>query len=115
MRLAVIGNKEFRNYEFLKVKLQKEKKIAIIISGGAPGVDAFAKKFAKEKGIHFLEFPPDFERDGGLAKLKRNRKIVENCDKLIAFWDGKCGSTKYTLDYARKFGIETEIIPLKIL
>jgi predicted Rossmann fold nucleotide-binding protein DprA/Smf involved in DNA uptake len=114
IRLAVIGNKNFNDYEFVARKLDNEREIGVIVSGGAMGVDALAKRFAKEKGIPFHEFPPDYQKDGSLAKIKRNRLIVEHCDKIIAFYDGTCASTHYTSDYARKMGVETEIVSLKI-
>jgi len=29
---------------------------------------------------------------------------VEECDCLIAFWDGKSRGTEFTLDYAKQLG-----------
>jgi hypothetical protein len=44
------------------------------------------------------------------APLIRNRLIVEECDCLIAFWDGQSRGTKSTLDLAEKLGKPTKII-----
>ena len=102
MKLAVIGSKEFSDYEKLKSTLDKINNISQIISGGAPGTDTLAKKYAQENNIAFLEFPPDFSKYKKDAKHVRDKLIVENCDNIIAFYDGKCEGTKYTLDYGRK-------------
>ncbi len=102
MKLAFIGSKEFTDYKKLKSNLNKINNISQIISGGAPGTDTLAKKYAQENHIDFLEFPPDFSKYKKDAKHIRDKLIVENCDKIIAFYDGKCEGTKYTLDYGKK-------------
>jgi len=40
----------------------------------------------------------------------RNRYLVDNCDVLVAVYDGGPGGTKYTVDYARKVGCETRMV-----
>jgi hypothetical protein len=110
MRLAIIGNKEYADFLLMKEILCKENSVSLIVSGGAPGADTLAKRYASEKKIQFLEFPPDYIQNGRTAKQIRNRKIVDNCDKIIAFWNGKCKSTAYTLQYARKIGKEILVI-----
>ena len=47
------------------------------------------------------------------APLKRNDKMVDICDKVIAFWDGKSKGTKHTIDYARKTGKDVDVIIIK--
>ena len=110
MRLAVIGSKEFINYSKLKSVLDSISEISVIISGGAPGTDTLARKYAHLHNIKFLEFPPDFKKYGNKAKHIRDRLIVEHCDEVIAFWDGKCEGTKYTIDYANQQSKPVNII-----
>ena len=41
--------------------------------------------------------------DGGYVHykmMKRNRYVVDHCDKLIAVWDGGPGGTSHTVQYA---------------
>lgn len=110
MRLSVIGTKEFHDFKLLKSTLDKIDGITAIVSGAALGTDKMAARYAKENNIKLIEFPPDYEKHGEEAKHFRDRQIVENCDQLIAFWDGKCEGTKYTLDYAKEMGISVEIV-----
>ena len=114
MKLAVIGSKEFSDYNLLKSVLNKEKEIEQIISGGAEGADFLAQKYAQENNIKFLEFPPNYEKHGNEAKHIRNRLIVENSDKVIAFYDEKCEGTKYTMDYARQMHKSVMVILYKL-
>ncbi len=100
MKVAVIGSKEFTDYSQLKSVLDSIQGISAIISGGAPGTDTLGRKYAHQHNIKFLEFPPDYKKYGNKAKHIRDRQIVEHCDRVIAFWDGECEGTKYTMDYA---------------
>ena len=110
MKLAVIGTKKFTDFNFLSNTLIKISNIEVIISGGAAGTDTFAKQFAFKNQIKFLEFLPDYKKFDDKAKHIRDKLIVEECDKLIAFWDGECEGTKYTMDYAEKLGKPVKII-----
>lgn len=47
-------------------------------------------------------FYPDYEKFDRQAPLIRNKLIVEECDCLLAFWDGQSRGTKFTLDYAKE-------------
>lgn len=45
------------------------------------------------------------------AYFKRNRYLVDNCDLLVAVYDGKPGGgTAYTVEYARKVGREIRMV-----
>lgn len=37
---------------------------------------------------------------------KRNEYMVDNCDKLVCYYDGRYGGTEYTVDYAKRKGIK---------
>ena len=46
MRLAIVGSREFGNYDLLCVevaKIQQTQKIDMVVSGGATGADTLAK------------------------------------------------------------------------
>lgn len=113
MRLAVIGTKEFQDYKFLTSVLNQISGISTIVSGASAGTDKMAARYALEHNIKLIEFPPDYDKNGEEAKHFRDRQIVENCDELIAFWDGKCEGTKYTMDYAEKLGVSVEILNIE--
>ena len=114
MRLAVIGTKKFIDYRILSNILDKIPNIKMIISGGAIGTDTLAEKYAVQDKINFLKFPPNYKKYGDKAKHIRDKLIVEECDELIAFWDGECEGTKYTLDYAEQLGKPIKIVQVQI-
>jgi len=62
-----------------------------------------------ERCDHVTYVCREYKRD---CTLRRNRYMVTNSSVLLAVYDGKRGGTKYTLEYARRQGLEIiEIMP----
>lgn len=100
MKLAVIGSRDFNDYNLLKSELDKIF-ITMIISGGAAGADDFSQRYAKENGLPILIFYPNWNKEGKSAGYKRNVKIIKACDEVIAFWDGKSKGTQHGINLAK--------------
>ena len=108
MKLAIIGSRNLHN---ANIEAELKSIPDTIVSGGAIGVDTCAQEFAKKHGLMLIIYYPEYIRYGGrTAPLKRNELIVEECDCLLAFWDGTSRGTKYTLDYAEKLGKPIKIV-----
>ena len=103
MKLAVVGSRTFHDFEFLKEILQFHV-CSQIISGGAQGADRLAKRYAAENGILYREHLPHWDRDGKAAGYIRNKLIVDDCDELVAFWDGTSKGTLYSINLALEGG-----------
>jgi predicted Rossmann fold nucleotide-binding protein DprA/Smf involved in DNA uptake len=104
MKLAVIGSRNFNDYEQLKKEINKlsfSKDINEIISGGAKGADSLAEKYANEYRIKLTVFKPDWNI-GKHAGFLRNTQIIESSDAVIAFWDGQSKGTLDSLNKAKK-------------
>ena len=99
MKVAVVGS---RNLVISNFEKYLPEGTTEIVSGGAKGIDACAKKYAAENHIKFTEFLPDYNRYKKGAPLKRNLKIIEYSDIVIAFWDGKSKGTKHVIDNCEK-------------
>lgn len=109
MRLAIIGS---RNCPSVDIASHLTYIPDTIVSGGAKGADTYAKQFALKNNLQLIEFLPEYDKYGRSAPLVRNKLIVENCDCLLAFWDGKSKGTKFTLDYAKKCGKPIKIVQI---
>lgn len=107
MRVAVIGSRGL-NINHLEEYLPPDTEE--IISGGAKGIDACARAYARANGIKLTEFLPEYHKYGRSAPLKRNIQIVESSDLVLAFWDGTSRGTKFVID-----ACETRNIPIKIV
>ena len=73
-----------------------------IISGGAIGADALAKRFAEENSIALIEHIPQWAIYGKSAGYIRNKLIINDADYVIAFWNGESKGTKISIDLAKK-------------
>ena len=76
----------------------------VIISGGAKGVDTLAERYAIQNKHEFIIYDAYWDIHGHAAGPIRNQKIVEDCDEVIAFWDGQSKGTRSTLKLAKEAG-----------
>jgi hypothetical protein len=106
MKVAIVGSRTFNNYELMIDTLdniRKSMNIEEIISGGADGADKLAERYAAEYEIPLKVYKPDWSL-GKHAGLLRNTIIVDSCDIVIAFWDGKSTGTRDSIVKAKKMG-----------
>lgn len=104
-RIAVVGSRTFNNYPVLHRILDSlGPSLGTVVSGGARGADSLAAQFARERKLPLREYLPDWNVHGKAAGFIRNKTIVQNCDGLIAFWDGQSRGTLDSIQYALKLG-----------
>lgn len=78
---------------------------AIWLHGGAAGFDSQVERFAITHGINMIKLLPDFDKHGKEAPLRRNDRMIEMCDIVIALYDERGrGGTFYTINHAIKAG-----------
>lgn len=106
MRIAIIGSRGLNVDDFGKY-LPKD--TTEIVSGGAKGVDACAREYALIHGLKLTEYLPEYSRYGRAAPLRRNISIIENADRVLAFWDGSSRGTKHVIDNCKKRNIPVEV------
>ena len=84
-----------------------------VISGGAKGADSLARKAAlimQPEGVKYTEFPALWQTHGKAAGFIRNQQIVDACDVVLAFWDGKSRGTNHTIKLAKQAKKPTFIV-----
>ncbi len=108
MNIAVIGSRSGFTYYYVKTALDAMVTSRdTLISGGARGVDSYARRYARERHLKFIEITPNFSNGFDVFEyFKRNQRIAANCDIMISFWDGKSKGTLSTIKYAKKLGKE---------
>jgi|WetSurSiteA1Bulk_404760.scaffolds.fasta_scaffold130028_2 hypothetical protein len=111
MKIAVVGSRSFKDYDYLVKKLDEvifgfEEFGDIhefeIVSGGAKGADRMAEWYAEFREYPIKIFLPDWDKYGKSAGYKRNQRIVDSSDVVAAFWDGESRGTKHSIDLAVK-------------
>lgn len=81
---------------------------AVVISGGARGVDRLAAETARECGLPVVEFFADWSKGRG-AGIARNSQIVAAADHLVAFWDERSTGTADSIRKAQAAGLRIAI------
>lgn len=113
-RVAVVGSRDFKHYGLLCYYLDnfffRSDSPIKIISGGAKGADSLAEKFAEARNIKTKVYKANWEKYGKKAGFLRNKKIIKNCDVVVAFWDGESKGTKITIDLAKEAGKKVYIV-----
>jgi len=117
MRLAIVGGRDFDDYTLLEVwvdsvmsmQFDREDKVSII-SGGAKGVDSLGEQYANNHKLGKVICKPNWDKYGKSAGFIRNQTIVDNCDMVLAFWDGQSRGTADTIEKAKKAKKPTFII-----
>ena len=119
-RAGQVWNKKItdpKQYVFDKMDqyVSKHGKPSLVISGGAKGADTYGIQWAQARGIPIKEYKPsqdlvrEYIRQGNSRNFAykkaaniRNTDIVNNSDRVVAFWDKKSTGTLDTLTKAKK-------------
>lgn len=89
---------------------------AVVVSGGADGVDDAAAAAARARGLEVVEHLPDYKTHSGkMAPLVRNRLIVEDCDVLVAFPAPWSTGTWHAVRLARDAKKQVDVRQIEIL
>jgi len=112
MRVAIVGSRTVPENICEIIMSYIPAETLYIVSGGCNGVDKAAEQIAKSLSIPIQIFLPDYGTYGRGATLIRNKLIVENCDLLLAFWDGYSNGTAYTIAECIKNDKSMRVIPI---
>lgn len=112
-RVIIAGGRDFNNYDGMAACLDRllknvNDKIEVVC-GMARGADRLGERYAKERGYKVIYMPADWDMDGRSAGFKRNVKMAEYADALVAFWDGKSSGTKHMIETAEKMKLDIRV------
>ena len=103
MKIGVVGNRNGWELRDITKQLKRLdiKETDTIVTGGAVGVDSFAIWFAKSIGADVIIFHPRMSLPIPERYFERNRRIVDNVEKIIAFdlEYKKHSGTRYTINH----------------
>ena len=94
MKILVCGGRDYQNSKRVTDilgKVDSEKGVDLIITGGATGADALAGEWADRNTVPRCEFPANWDHLGKRAGPLRNGLMLEfmQPDAVIAFGGGK--------------------------
>jgi hypothetical protein len=111
--LAIVGSREARRDE-LYPKIEEALRalapqLTCVVSGGAVGVDTWAREIAQRLGVPVREHRPDYATHGRAAPLIRNTTIVHEADRVLAFQINASRGTGDAIQKARRRGIPVDV------
>lgn len=77
-----------------------------VLSGDAKGPDKWGATWGSAYGIKVEVYPANWKLFGNGAGFKRNLDMLQNADRVIAFYDGFSRGTSHTVRMAREMGLE---------
>lgn len=101
MSIAVVGSRDFNDYNLMCKVLNTIYGTESIVSGGAIGADTLSATWARAHNYSVFEIIPNYKKYGGRAPLIRNKEIIAQSDWVVAFWDGRLPGTKNSIMHAR--------------
>ena len=116
MKLGVLGNRFFHDYDFIKRRILDLFDIEVIdtiICRDTSGVDALVKRFADDFNLKKDIKKPDWEKHEKEAPSICNQEIVDSSDCIFAFPLKSSGSTWDTIRKAQKAGKEVFIFEVE--
>jgi hypothetical protein len=104
MRVAIVGSRGYLDLDSVTRFVDSLPVDTTVITGGAKGVDLTAEVAARSRGLEVVVHLADWTQYGKAAGQIRNQKLVDDCDRLFAFWDGASPGTKGAISIASKAG-----------
>lgn len=115
MRIAIIGSRGFNDESlFIQTIQSLEFPITEIISGGAKGADTMAAIWADSNNIPLTVYKPEWDKYGRAAGILRNKKIIEECEYCLVFWDKQSYGTKFSIDFCIKQDKPIRIVEISL-
>ena len=124
IRVGIVGSRKYTNKKKVKdlifeLKQKPDTDVEIVSGGQRDGADGYAKKFALELDMKYVEFPPAHYNWNMHCKLsatqynkpyyvtnyfKRNKQIAEYSDIIVAYIPEGVESrgTMNTIEHAKK-------------
>ena len=107
MIVAVVGSRKFKQLDLVTRFVQALPGNTHVVSGGALGPDTRAVLAAAVAGLFTTVLRPEWRRAGRYdpaAGFKRNARIVQAADVVVAFWDGRSNGTRDSISKAKAMG-----------
>lgn len=90
--------------------LARRSKSTVIVTGDADGADHWAADAARKYGLQVVVKPADWKKHGKGAGMIRNKYIVDDADRIVAFLAGDTRGSLNTISLAEKSGKPVEVV-----
>ena len=119
MRIGIVGSRKIIDAQIVEDIVNNLSPMDVVVSGGCKGPDTYAEDRAIAIGLKTTIHKPDLDGITDRGDMinryyERNRRVVQDCDLLIAFVNkDRKGGTENTIMWAKKLGVRHIIIEEK--
>lgn len=131
MRIGVVGSRDWENEAAVRALVASLGMVYgddwTLVSGGAytrtkewraknpdqsefGGVDYWAEDQAKIAGVKTDILYAEWDVFGKIAGILRNEDLIDSCDKVYIFWNGKSPGTRHLIQYCKRQKKDFEVI-----
>ena len=115
-KVEIVGTRtpsiSYSEWEKLLLAVVEVDEISLVVSGGAQGIDTYAKLFAGRHHIPLMEYLPDYSKYGIKAPLRRNTQIIKEASLVIAFPSADSRGTIHAISEAKKMKRTVAVIKI---
>lgn len=87
--------------------------IAVVLSGHARGADRLGEDWARARKVPLEVYPARWDEEGKVAGFRRNQRMADKADALIALWDGESRGTLDMIRRAKGRGLYIHVVNTK--
>lgn len=114
MRVIIAGSRSITSYATVCEAIKASGfDITKVVSGCARGVDQNGEEWAFNHKIPVKLFHAFWNEEGKQAGPRRNQRMAEYAEALIAIWDGLSPGTRDMIERANKHGLKVFVYPAK--
>jgi len=108
MIVAIVGTRAYTNqqhvWDMMNIIVQKYPNVIFISGDCDTGPDHYALEYCKQNGIDIIICGAGWIKYGKAGGSIRNKRIAEQMDVGVAFWDKKSPGTRSFIDAAKAVG-----------
>jgi hypothetical protein len=103
VKTIIAGSRSITDMRYIEEAVAcSQFEITEIVSGGAKGIDTLAITYAQQHRIPLTIMRANWDQYGKSAGFRRNGKMANYADALIAIWDGQSRGTLHMINVAKE-------------
>ena len=119
MKTIIAGSRGINNSNLIindyLMKFDKWEITEIISGANYNSPDHIGELYGEGEGIKVSRYLADWDNEKKAAGFNRNRRMSEDADKLIAFYNGTSSGTKHMIEIMEKMGKEVAVYNIKTM
>lgn len=111
MKVIIAGSRTIEEYDLVaEAMVASGYEPTEVVSGGARGVDELGEEWARRHDVPVTQMPAGWDEHGKAAGPKRNARMADYANAVLAVWDGRSPGTRDMLRKAHAHGLPIYLV-----